>query len=217
MKYIFLFLIVTLNYSCKESPQSKVKSISETTSDSISHVNFTSPNTDDEATAKKNAATIVAFEKSLATPMMTKEERRDTRKMYNPMTVAELTELAPAIDWEAHLKGIGVTDLDKIIVTDLGYFKALSGILDARSVEDIKLLFRWNTINNSLGLLSTDLETANWEFYSKEMRGAKQQRPRNERALGNLNGAVGEALGKLYVDKMFPPKAKAKAKPKKKK
>ncbi|WNW01224.1 M13 family metallopeptidase [Tenacibaculum sp. HL-MS23] len=167
---------------------------------------------DDEATAKKNAATIVAFEKSLAAPMMTKEERRDTRKMYNPMTVAELTELAPAIDWAAHLEGIGVTDLDKIIVTDLGYFKALSGILDARSVEDIKLLFRWNTINNSLGLLSTDLETANWEFYSKEMRGAKQQRPRNERALGNLNGAVGEALGKLYVDKMFPPEAKAKAK-----
>lgn len=182
---------------------------------------------DDEATAKKNAETIVAFEKSLATPMMTKEERRDTRKMYNPMTVAELTELAPAIDWEAHLKGIGVNivdkdngdlkgapagSIDKIIVTDLGYFKALSGILDARSVEDIKLLLRWNTINGSLGVLSTDLETANWEFYSKEMRGAKQQRPRNERALGNLNGAVGEALGKLYVDKMFPPEAKAKAK-----
>lgn len=182
---------------------------------------------DDEATAKKNAATIVAFEKSLATPMMTKEERRDTRKMYNPMTVAELTELAPAIDWEAHLKGIGVNivdkdngdlkgapagSIDKIIVTDLGYFKALSGILDARSVEDIKLLLRWNSINGSLGVLSTDLETANWEFYSKEMRGAKQQRPRNERALGNLNGAVGEALGKLYVEKMFPPEAKAKAK-----
>lgn len=182
---------------------------------------------DDEATAKKNAATIVAFEKSLATPMMTKEERRDTRKMYNPMTVAELTELAPAIDWEAHLKGIGVNivdkdngdlkgapagSIDKIIVTDLGYFKALSGILDARSVDDIKLLLRWNTINGSLGVLSTDLETANWEFYSKEMRGAKQQRPRNERALGNLNGAVGEALGKLYVEKMFPPEAKAKAK-----
>ncbi|MDO6811648.1 M13 family metallopeptidase [Tenacibaculum soleae] len=167
---------------------------------------------DDEATAKKNAETIVAFEKSLATPMMTKEERRDTRKMYNPMTVAELSELAPAIDWAAHLKGIGVNDIEKIIVTDLGYFKALSGILNERSVDDIKLLLRWNTINGSLGVLSTDLETANWEFYSKEMRGAKQQRPRNERALGNLNGAVGEALGKLYVEKMFPPEAKAKAK-----
>ncbi|WP_439129199.1 M13 family metallopeptidase [Polaribacter sp.] len=167
---------------------------------------------DDATTAKKNAATIVAFEKSLAEPMMTKEERRDTRKMYNPMTVAQLTELAPAIDWKAHLTGIGVADLENIIVTDPGYFKAMSTIFQNRSVQDIKLLLRWNTINSALGSLSTDLEKANWEFYSKEMRGAKKQRPRDERALGNLNGAIGEALGKLYVEKMFPPEAKAKAK-----
>jgi putative endopeptidase len=167
---------------------------------------------DDPATAKQNAATIVAFEKSLATPMMTKEERRDTRKMYNPMSIAELTTLAPAIDWTAHLKGIGVADLDQIIITDPGYFKAMSEIFTKRSVDDIKLLLRWNTINTSLGLLSTDLETANWEFYSKEMRGAKKQRARDERALGNLNNAVGEALGKLYVDEKFPAEAKTKAK-----
>ncbi|SEE01767.1 putative endopeptidase [Tenacibaculum sp. MAR_2010_89] len=167
---------------------------------------------DDEATAKKNAANIVAFEASLAEPMMTKEERRDTRKMYNPMTVAELQELAPAIDWDAHLKGIGVNNIEKIIVTDPGYFKAMNDIFTTRSVEDIKLVLRWNTINTSLNLLSTDLEIANWEFYSKTMRGAKKQRPRNERALGNLNGAIGEALGKLYVDAKFPPEAKKKAK-----
>ncbi|PQJ79859.1 M13 family metallopeptidase [Polaribacter porphyrae] len=166
---------------------------------------------DDVATAKKNAATIVAFEKSLAAPMMTKEERRDTRKMYNPMSVEELTKLAPAIDWKAHLEGIGVADLDRVIVTDPGYFKAMSKVFEKRSVDDIKLLLRWNTINSSLSLLSTDLETANWEFYAKEMRGAKKQRARDERALGNLNGAIGEALGKLYVEKMFPPEAKKKA------
>jgi len=166
---------------------------------------------DDEATAKKNAAKIVAFEKSLAEPMMTKEERRDIRKIYNPMTVAELQKLSPAIDWGAHLKGIGVENLDKIIVTDPGYFKAMSETFKNTSVEDIKLALRWGAINNSLGLLTTDLEKANWEFYSKTMRGAKKQRPRDERALGNLNGAVGEALGKLYVDAKFPPEAKKKA------
>lgn len=166
---------------------------------------------DDEATAKKNAAKIVAFEKSLAEPMMTKEERRDIRKIYNPMTVAELQKLSPAIDWSAHLKGIGV-EIDKIIVTDPGYFKAMSETFKNTSVEDIKLALRWGAINNSLGLLTTDLEKANWEFYSKTMRGAKKQRPRDERALGNLNGAVGEALGKLYVDAKFPPEAKKKAK-----
>jgi putative endopeptidase len=167
---------------------------------------------DDEATAKKNAATVVAFEKSLAEPMMTKEERRDTRKMYNPMSVAELTELAPAIDWKAHLVGIGVPNIDRIIVTDPSYFKAMSAVFSKSSVAEIKLFLRWTAINGSLNTLSTDLETANWEFYSKEMRGAKKQRPRDERALGNLNGAVGEALGKLYVEKMFPPEAKKKAK-----
>ena len=166
---------------------------------------------DDEATAKQNAATIVAFEKSLAEPMMTKEESRDIRKLYNPMSVKELQKLAPAIDWQAHLEGIGVGDIETVIVTDLGYFKAMSTIFENRSVEDIKLVLRWNTINSALSSLSTDLETANWEFYSKEMQGAKKQRPRDERALNNLNGAIGEALGKLYVEKMFPPEAKKKA------
>ena len=166
---------------------------------------------DDDATAKNNAAKIVAFEASLATPMMTKEERRDTRKMYNPMTVAELQKLAPAIDWDAHLKGIGVKNIEKVIVTDPGYFKEMSTIFKKNSVNDIKLVLRWNTIKNALSLLSTDLETDNWEFYAKTMRGAKKQRPRDERALGNLNGAIGEALGKLYVDEKFPPEAKKKA------
>jgi putative endopeptidase len=166
---------------------------------------------DDAKTAKMNAATIVAFEKSLAEPMMTKEQKRDTRNMYNPMTVVALQKMAPSINWKAHLTGVGVKDLDRIIVTDPGYFKAMSAIFDKRSVKDIKLLLRWNTINTSLGLLSTDLEKANWEFYAKEMRGAKKQRARDERALGNLNGAIGEALGKLYVDAKFPPEAKKKA------
>ena len=166
---------------------------------------------DDAKTAKMNAATIVAFEKSLAEPMMTKEQKRDTRNMYNPMTVAALQKMAPSINWKAHLTGVGVKDLDRIIVTDPEYFKAMSAIFDKRSVKDIKLLLRWNTINTSLGLLSTDLEKANWEFYAKEMRGAKKQRARDERALGNLNGAIGEALGKLYVDAKFPPEAKKKA------
>ena len=167
---------------------------------------------DDEATAKKNAATVVSFETSLAKPMMTKEDRRDARKMYNPMSVEELQKLAPAIDWNAYLTGIGVTDIDKVIVTDPRYFKAMTEIFNNRSIADIKLLLRWNTINTSLRLLSTDLEKANWEFYSKEMRGSKKQRPRDERALNNLNGAIGEALGKLYVDAKFPPEAKKKAK-----
>ncbi|MFD0992624.1 M13 family metallopeptidase [Tenacibaculum geojense] len=166
---------------------------------------------DTEEVAAKNAALVVDFEKSLATPRMTKEERRDARKMYNPMTVAELQELSPAINWEAHLKGIGVNDIDKVIVTDVNYFKELSNIFNNRSVEEMKTLLRWGAINGASGLLSTNLEKASWEFYSKTLRGAKEQRPRKERALASVNGSVGEALGQLYVEKMFPPEAKKKA------
>lgn len=177
---------------------------------------------DDEATATKNAATVVAFERSLAEPMMTKEDRRDTRKMYNPMSVEELQALVPAIDWSAHLTGIGVLNaektenvgkvLEKVIVTDPNYFKAFNTIFTERPVADMKTLLRWNAINGAAGSLSTDLEKANWEFYSRDLRGAKAQRPRTERALASVNGSIGEALGKLYVDKKFPPEAKQKAK-----
>ncbi len=167
---------------------------------------------DTEADAAKNAATVVAFETSLAKPKMTKEERRDTRKIYNPMSVEELQKLVPAIDWNAHLKGIGVENIEKIIVTDPKYFKAMNDIFTTRSVADIKTLLRWNAINGAAGLLSTDLEKTNWEFYSRDLRGAKQQRARNERALASVNGSIGEAIGKLYVAEKFPPEAKQKAK-----
>ena len=165
----------------------------------------------DEASAKKEAATILAFETSLATPQLTKEEQRDTRKLYNPMNIDELSKTAPSINWDAFFKGIGVTDMDKVIVTQPRYMKAMDEIMKNSSIEDIKSYLRWTTINTAAGLLTTDLETANWEFYAKTLRGAKKQRPRDERALANVNGAVGEALGKLYVDAKFPPEAKKKA------
>lgn len=165
----------------------------------------------DEATAKADAATILAFETSLAEPQMTKEMQRDARNIYNPMSLEELSKMSPSINWKNFLKEIGAGEVDKVIVTDPGYFKAMDKVIKTSSVDDIKKYLRWNLINTAAGLLTTDLETANWEFYAKDLRGAKKQRPRDERALANVNGAVGEALGKLYVDAKFPPEAKKKA------
>ena len=175
----------------------------------------------DEATAKADAVKILAFETSLATPQMTKEERRDTRKLYNPKSLEELSEIVTFIDWKKYFSGIGLTEVEKldasesdafkVIVTDPKYFQAMDEIIKTSSIEDIKLYLKWNLINTASGILTTDLEKANWEFYAKDLRGAKKQRPRDERALANVNGAVGEALGKLYVDAKFPPEAKKKA------
>ncbi len=70
---------------------------------------------------------------------------------------------------------------------------------------------RWTLLNNSSSALTTEIETADWEFYSKTLQGALKERPRDEKALQSVNNSLGEALGRLYVDEKFPPEAKAKA------
>ena len=166
---------------------------------------------DSEEVANANANSVFKYEHDLAEPRFTKEESRDTRKLYNPKTIKELSGLTPSINWKAYFKGLGIENIDRVIVMQPNYMMAVDKILANSSIEDIKLYLRWTAIDRAAGLLNNELEVANWEFYSKVLRGAKQQRPRDERALANLNGAIGEALGKLYVDKKFPPEAKEKA------
>src|SRR5690606_34533075 len=91
------------------------------------------------------------------------------------------------------------------------YMAALQNFLTNTSIDDIKTLMTWSTLNNASGFLTTAIEKANWDFYSKTLNGAIKQRDPEERALATANGAVGEAIGKLYVDAKFPPEAKAKA------
>ncbi|WP_235935431.1 M13 family metallopeptidase [Flavobacterium ichthyis] len=163
------------------------------------------------AEAKKNAAKIVALEIAMATPRLDRVERRDRRKTYNPMTIADLQKLTPSFNWDSYLTGIGLPKLDSVIVSQPKYLTALETIFKQNKVEDWKAYMKWTTLNRSAGLLSTEIENANFEFYGKTLTGAIKQRPREERALQTVNGTVGEALGKLYVAKKFPPEAKAKA------
>ncbi len=166
---------------------------------------------DSEEVANVNADKVFEYEYNLAEPRFTKEESRDTRKLYNPRSIEELSKITPSINWESYFKGIGIDALDRVIVMQPLYMEAVEKILTSSSIDDIKLYLRWTAIDRAAGMLNKDIDVANWEFYSKVLRGAKQQRPRDERALASLNGAIGEALGKLYVDKKFPPEAKAKA------
>ncbi|MCH4553923.1 M13 family metallopeptidase [Aestuariibaculum lutulentum] len=166
---------------------------------------------DTETEANDQAKRILAFETRLAEPKMDKVERRDARKRYNPKSISELQNMVPAIKWNTYFKGIGVKSIDTIIVGELKYTEALQNILAENNVDDWKAYLRWSLFNRSASALSTEIETANWEFYGKTLRGAKQQRPLEERALLTVNGAVGEALGKLYVDEVFPPEAKQRA------
>ncbi|MGB5983556.1 MAG: M13 family metallopeptidase [Nonlabens sp.] len=165
----------------------------------------------DPETASTYADQVVALETKMARPRLDKVERRNPEKTYNPMKVSELQELMPQVDWKAYFKNLGAKDFDQIIVSQPQYVKALSGMWNKSNLEAMKTYLKWTVLDGAASSLSTELEDANWDFYSKTMRGAKQQRPRDERALGTVNAVVGEALGKLYVAEKFPPEAKEKA------
>ncbi len=165
-----------------------------------------------EEEAKEASETILAFETKLAEPRLDKVERRDARNTYNPMTVAELQKITPAMQWNEYFEGIGAKDLDTIIISQPEYMKALQNLLAENSVEDWKTYLKWDFFNGAASNLSTELEKESWEFYSKTLRGAKEQRPRDQRALGSINRVLGEALGQLYVAENFPPQAKETAK-----
>ncbi|WP_299899231.1 M13 family metallopeptidase [uncultured Aquimarina sp.] len=165
-----------------------------------------------EKQARKNAETILLIETKLAEPRLDKVESRDTRNFNNPRSMEQLTEMTPAIDWNKLMKDLEVKkDLDSVIVMQPKYMVALQDVLANTSIEDLKTVMRWSTFNNATGSLSTEIEKANWDFYSKTLNGAIKQRPLEERALARVNGSVGEAIGQLYVDEKFPPEAKAKA------
>jgi predicted metalloendopeptidase len=162
--------------------------------------------------AKSDADKILELETAISQPRFDRVERRDRRKSYNPMKVSDLQKLTPSVDWNAYLTNIGLKNVDSLVVTQPKYMIALEAIFKENKVKDWKAYLRWSLLNGSVGKLSKTVEVANWEFYGKTLTGAMKQRPHDERALQAINGAVGEALGKLYVEKMFPEEAKIKAK-----
>lgn len=163
-----------------------------------------------DTNAKANR--IMALETELAKGMLTKEARRDMNNLNNPMTVEELQKLTPSINWEKYFASIKTGKLDTIIVTQPKYMKTVEKVLKTVPLSTIKELLTWNIINSGAGLLGKELEDANFDFYSKTLKGVAKMLPREERILASTNNILGEAVGKLYVEEVFPPEAKQKAK-----
>ena len=164
------------------------------------------------AKAKESAKQIVALEIEMSSPRLDRVERRDRRKQYNPTAVADLKKTTPSIQWEKYFAGIGMSKLDTVNVAQPRYMAALEKTFTEKKVEAWKEYLKWSALNKAASTLSTDIENANFDFYGKTLTGAMKQRPREEVALQVINGATGEALGKLYVEKLFPAEAKEKAK-----
>lgn len=165
-----------------------------------------------EEDARAAAEKILALETQLAEPRLDKVASRDIRNFNNPTSLAELQEMVPSINWQKLMDDMGIEKkVDTLLVMQPVYMKAMDDFLQNTPIEDIKTLMTWSTLDNAAGYLTTEIEKANWDFYSKTLRGAKKMRSAEERALGTVNGSLGEAVGQLYVEAKFPPEAKAKA------
>jgi predicted metalloendopeptidase len=122
---------------------------------------------DKPAVAQANAEKILALEIAMSKPRLDRVERRDRRKSYNPMTLAELSKLTPSINWNTYFTKIGLAKVDTVIVSQPKYMVALETMLKENKVDQWKAYMRWSLLNRASSQLSTDIENANFEFYGK--------------------------------------------------
>lgn len=162
----------------------------------------------DSATAKKNAADIYKLETSLAGASMTRVDMRDPYKLYNKYDLASLNKLTPNINWNTLFADLKVQGQDSCIVGMPAFFKEVSKQLTATPVDVWKTYLKFHMVNELSPYLSSNFDNARFDFYGKTVRGQQEQKPRWKRVLTTTDGAVGELLGKMYVDKHFKPEAK---------
>ncbi|MDR6735329.1 M13 family metallopeptidase [Sphingobacterium sp. 2149] len=151
---------------------------------------------------------IVDYEKSIAKTYLTNEQSRDNTLQYNPQTMDELTALVKNVNLPEYLKKVGV-NTEKVIIGELGYYKNFDKLVNAQNLPIIKDYLKFHMINGSASYLSEKLGDMRFAFYGKYLRGQQEQRALNKRGFELINSTLGEAFGKLYVDKYFPAEAKA--------
>lgn len=154
------------------------------------------------------AKNIVNFEKSIAQTYFTNEQSRDSNLFYNPKTAAELKTLSKNVDLVGYLAKLGI-NYDKVIVGEINYYKNLDKFINQANLPLIKDYMKFHLLSGSASYLSKELDLKRFEFYGKFLRGQQEQRAQNKRAFELIDGSLGEAFGKLYVEKFFPASAKS--------
>ena len=157
--------------------------------------------------AKKNANLVYNLEKKLAESHRTRVEMRDPIKNYNKFTVAELDKKHPNIGWSVLLKNMGAQNVDSVLVGQPDYYAKLNQLLQTTSIEEWKAYLRAHTVDNYASVLSSPFVNAQFN-YNKTLTGLSENKPRWERLSKMTDDYLGEALGKLYVDKYFNQEAK---------
>lgn len=163
-----------------------------------------------DAHAGDEAGRILALETALAKIQWTRVANRDPQKTYNPQTLAQLKELAPSIDWNGYLAKGGIPDpLPTMIVRQPDYLKGLSGLIKSTPLPAWKEYFRYRLLSGSAPYLTRALVDEDFAFTQGVLRGTPKNQERWKRGCELVDQLIGEASGKLYVAKYFPPKAKA--------
>ena len=163
---------------------------------------------DDTVTAAQHAAAIMQLETKLAKASRKLEALRDPYANYNKFAIADVKKLTPAIDWKAWATQYGAGSVDSVIVGQPEFFTALQSVLTTIPLSDWKAYMRWNLVNRSADFLSKPFEEADFDFYSKTIRGVDRQRPRWKNVLDNQKRVMGELVGQLFVKEYFNETAK---------
>ncbi len=159
-----------------------------------------------------DAATIAAdayeVESAIAVPFWSMVQRRDIQAQYNPMSSASLAARYPNFNFDTYFEMMGIVPQDKLILEQPSYFDAVNALLGSTDIVKLKHYLQANVLKDACSQLSDEFYTASFDFFSKQMAGVQEQKPRWKRSLSLANAILGEAVGKLYVEKYFPSKDK---------
>jgi endothelin-converting enzyme/putative endopeptidase len=156
-----------------------------------------------------SAEGLMALETELASHHWTTVENRDSDARYNKFAMEELPTLGANLGWKEYVAAAGIEGEADIIINQPSYIEGFNRVFEATSLDDWKTFLRWKLLDNFATYLSSDLDNQNFEFFGRILEGQKEQRPRWKRAVDVVNGSLGEVVGKIYVERHFPPEAKA--------
>ena len=162
-----------------------------------------------EAQATADAGTVIELETAIAKAQMDNVTRRDPKNINNKMSLAQVRQLTPSIDWDAYLKAVKAPASEHYIVTAPDFFRAEEKLLQEHPLDHWKTYMRWQVIHKGAPYLNKALVDENFDFFAHTLAGQEQQLPRWRRCVRAADRDLGEALGQAYVDRAFPPDSKA--------
>ncbi len=162
----------------------------------------------DENIAGENSGIVFRIETRLAKASMSRLERRDPHLTFNKMKVSELVSHTPEINWNDFFLLTNAPSFSEINVGQPAFFKEIDNMMRDVPLDEWKAYVSWHILNRSAEYLSSDFVNTHFDFYGRFLSGKQELQPRWKRVLRITDAALGEALGKLYVEKYFPPEAK---------